>query len=67
MTAIDWRAAASYAASRLAEPSTRLALGALVSRLLGTYAPEDVALWLEVAGYVLTGLVAAIPDRRTPA
>lgn len=67
MNAFDWRAAASYAASRFAEPSTRLAVGALLSRVLGHYTPDDVALWLEVAGYVLTGLVAAIPDRRATA
>lgn len=60
---IDWRAGAAYAADRLREPSTRLALGAVLSRLLGDQAPEDVALWLELAGYALTALIVAWPDR----
>lgn len=63
MPDIDWRAAATYAAERFSEPSTRLAVGAVLSRVLGHYTPEDVSLWLEVAGYVLTGVIAAVPDR----
>ncbi|WP_372393695.1 hypothetical protein ABMY26_00365 (plasmid) [Azospirillum sp. HJ39] len=62
MAVIDWRAVAIYAADRFAEPSTRLAVGAVLSRALGHYTPEDVSLWLEVAGYVLTGIIAAVPD-----
>ncbi|MBP2297938.1 hypothetical protein [Azospirillum picis] len=67
MSAFDWRAAAAYVATRLSEPSTRLAVGAILSRILGHYTPEDVSLWLEVTGYVLTGIIAAIPDRRQAA
>lgn len=61
--AFDWRAGATYAADRLREPSTRLALGAVLSRLVGSHTPDDVAVGLEVLGYVLTFLVAAWPDR----
>lgn len=64
MPQIDWRSAATYAAARLAEPSTRLAIGAVLSRVLGNYTPDDMSLWLEVAGYLLTGVIAAVPDRR---
>ncbi|WP_372395184.1 hypothetical protein ABMY26_06875 (plasmid) [Azospirillum sp. HJ39] len=67
MPETDWRAAATYAAARFSEPSTRLAVGAVISRILGHYTPEDVSLWLEVVGYVMTGVIAAVPDRKVAA
>ncbi len=64
MPTIDCRAACAYAAARFAEPSTRLAVGAVLSRLIGSETPESVSVWLEVAGYVLTMAIAALPDRK---